>query len=74
MMTKEFVAVSAGQSFAGGVLTEAGAYEVNAGRIRTAFGKKESVNIRLARGAESMTRYDVAARLRADDMEVYGRG
>ena len=51
---KEFVQVKEGQQFAGGILTETGASEINAGRIRVAAGKKESVFLRLAHRIEAL--------------------
>lgn len=71
-MTREFVGVSAGQQFAGGILTEAGAYEVNAGRVRTAYGKKESLNLRLARALREMQKSNLAVKLLKDDRKIYG--
>jgi len=48
--------VEAGQRFAGGILTEAGAEQVNAHRARLGRGEKESVAVRLMRTGTSNTR------------------
>lgn len=71
MMTKEFVQVKEGQRFAGGILTEQGAFEVNAGRIRTAVGKKESIFVRIARRLVTEKRPDLAERMTEEDKKIY---
>lgn len=70
-MTREFVEVQEGQPFAGGILTAAGAFEVNAGRVRTAYGKRESVNIRLARVLKEMQKPSLAVKFLGDDKKIF---